>query len=317
MTLQEARTSLSKYAGASGICEDDERLVDLINESRRILYPLGEWDCTMEGICLCPIQCRYVLPSKYEYAKQAFICNSRLEVVNSWYVRLHDWSQYCSNEVGISKIPGPHASYREWGRDAFAKCCNSCNPEGFYIKVKFGSDADIGKELLFKGKGVRNEDVLVTRVLSGGPFDFDVAGGNDRRMIKLTHVVKPRTVSWIRVYGYDGENEMDLAHFEAEDVNPTFTIYSGNYRSKNIILKVKKRFRTLTDNNFDEVEFHEEAMIHALQAINYREAKDMGGFNNALNLATSFLNKKDGQALASSTLPIRFTKFRQNVGLIS
>lgn len=316
MILSDAKSVLAKYAGDSGICEGDERLTDAINEARRILYQLGEWDAVMEPICVCPINCKYVLPAKYEYAKSAYVCNRSLPVLNSWYVGLSQWNCYCGNKFGLVVDPGHHATYREWGTEPNAKDCGTCNPEGFLIRLKFGSDTDVGATIRFKGIGIRGEEVWITRILTGDPFIWDEAGGNDRRMVKLTHVIKPKTTSWIRLEGYDGENFIDMAHYEGEDINPSYMIYNG-YHTKQAVMKVKRRYRLLRDDNFDEVEFNPDVMIHALQAIAFRESKNFTNYTASITSAVALLNKEKGGKDASSMKPLKTSRMKIVTGLVN
>lgn len=136
--------------------------------------------------------------------------------------------------------------------------------------------------------------------------------------MELNEVIKPKTDGRIRVYGYDGANEILIALYDREDVNPRYARYEASGIASAVAAKVKKRFFKYTTDELErESDIHVEALIHTLQAIKDRKNNNNPGFNANLQLAQGFLNKEIAGPQNTSTTGIKFSNFRRNVGLIS
>lgn len=304
--LLEVRRDVAKLVGASGMCYTDERVVEGINDARRILYPLGDWKNTSDALCVIPCCGVISLPTQYEYAKKAYRCNGNIAVNNGWYEVINGCNEYCGGFIGtLQRIPGSYVTINDW--PIIRKNLDvNCPQSGFYIKLIWENSLDVGKEITFTGQGVTNREVSLTRICESG-WTPSLAGPGEERLLKIMGVVKPVTKGRVRVYGYDGANEFLLAVYDKGDINPDYKRYK-TARTSNcaVYLEAKKKFQKLTMDT-QLVDLHTEAIIHALQAIASREAKDIAMFNANLGLAISFLNAELRGPASTKTTPLKWT----------
>lgn len=296
------------------MCSDDDRLLANINEARRLLYPLGDWKGTTEGLCIKSCKCYLTLPSIYEYAKTAYICRRKVSIVNDWFTPINegDFDYYLGNSVGrLVQVPGRFVTIQDWYD---VKECN-CNPEGFYIKVILEHGADKGIHLHFKGVGAHRREVSLTRECNEDAHVPILAAQGEKRMKAITFCEKPVTRGRIRVYGYDGTNERLLAIYDPDDINPEYTRY--NVRGcRYYMVKAKKRFKEIQNDDHALVDINPDGLIHALHAITDRKARNYVGMATNIQLATQFLNKELGGPESTSTSPLQMSDAYRVEGLI-
>jgi hypothetical protein len=313
--LQDVKRQVASFCGDSGMCPDDERVIERINEARRILYPLGDWKGTTDAICIKPCSCYLSLPATYEYAKTGYLCKRKVQIQNDWFVpiNMEDFSYYCGPEMGrMIQQPGRYVTFQDW----FSNRDCTCNPNGFFIKVVLESHADKGVELHFKGYGAQQREVSLTRIVDVDSHVPHEAQAGEKRMLNLFYVSKPRTHGRIRIYGYDGTNERLLAIYDPEDVDPEYVRYNARGHSRNVVLKAKKRFRDLPDKDYTLVDIHPDALIHCLQGIADRQAKNINGMTANVSLAVAFLNRELQGPESTTTSPIQMSEAYKVTGLI-
>lgn len=314
-TLSQIRKAVAPFVGDSGVCEDDPRVLEAVNEVRDILYELGDWKNTVDGLCVHPYRGIITLPPKYSHAKKAYTCNSgnMVTVNNEWFVELSgDWDDYCGDPVVITQHPGVYVTFRDWPCVPKKECCP---PEGFYVKVVPESDKDCGTEIIFHGQAVKQREFSLTRVL-GKAWKPILGQPGEIPMAALNLVVKPITHGRIRVYGYDHANEILLAVYEPQDINPQYTRYAVRCGLHTVVIKAKKRFKELTGDPNQFVDIHTQALIHGLQGVTDRLNRNLPGYNAGISMATGYLNKELAGPQSTCTYPIRMSKAYRVEGLI-
>lgn len=322
--LPEVRDAIAPFVEDSGVCPEDLRTLKAINDARRILYPMGDWDGTTDHLCVKCQAHKFTLPSEYDYAKQAYRCKTNIVVENDWFVRMDgSISEHCGDPFGnLVKQPGQYVTFRDWpgcipGQN---KCCS---PEGFRIELVFESENDCGVPIVFQGVGASRRQVSLTRVLTGRPFVPVIPGPKDERLVQLKHVIKPKMNGRVRVYGVDGANTILLALYDPDEINPHYTRYynSGGgyspfYSNASLITKVKKRYIKYEDNPEQFVDIHTEALIMMAQALTARKNKDTAAFSANVSLAAAFLQKQLGGPQSTSNSPVRWSNAMRVTGLI-
>lgn len=314
--LREVRKSVAEFCGDSGMCSDDSRVLDAINEARRILYPVGDWKEITDPLCIRPYACAITLPADYEYAKKGYVCSGRIAIQNDWFTPIYDnFESYCGSCINpLKQIPGKHATFDEWpeARPRNNRCCTE---EGFYIGLVWESDNDCGTEITFNGIGAKRRRLSLTRTIEGLAFKEQIARPGEQPFVKIETVIKPRTDGRLRVYGYDGANTRLLALYEPDDINPQYARYAVGGARGPIVLKAKKRFRPVLDDT-EFVDIHTDALIHALQAITERKSRNVPGFNANLAMARDFLNRELQGPESTATSPMRMSDAYRVTGLI-
>lgn len=315
-TLENVRHDVAAHVGDNGTCEDDPKVVEAINDARRLVYTLGDWKDTVEAIC-CKLYCGYAtLPPQFEYAKQMLRCKRPVPVDNDWFSLVgHD---YCGSEIPMPvKLPGTFATFRDWPTEKIPGQKACCSPEGFRIRLVSEGHADAGAEMSFVGVTHEGEEILLTRTLSSAWQRFD-AIENEPPIKYIKRVVKPRLTGRVRLYGWDGANEILLSVYAGDWVDPEFTRYQvASHRSSggHVIFNAKKRFRPLPDDNRALVDIATEALIHLLQAITYRTSRNLTEFARSVKMATDFLNSEMAGPRSTTTFPIQMSHAYRVTGL--
>lgn len=314
--LEDIRNDVAKFVGSSGLCADNPRVLTAINEARRILFDLGDWEPFVDPVCIHPNECVITLPSRYKYAKSAYMCKQRITVENDWFTQIGNWDRCCGPCIGnLVRVPGKFTTFRDWPCDPNQGKC--CSPEGFFIVVQLESGLDRGVELIFKGSGAGREQVSLTRTVDTAPFIDDMPNVGEVRFLHLNFIVKPKTQGRIRVYGYDGVNKILLAVYDPDEVNPQFTRYRVPGRPRGpVLIKAKKRYIPLSDDPTEIVEVSADVLIHVLQAITDREGRNTASYSSNIQAAVGLLNKQASGPESTSTVPIRFSRAYKVRGLV-
>ncbi len=313
-TLDNVRKDVASLVGDSGMCPDDPRVLDAINNVRRILYPMGDWKNTTDSLCLVPCCGIITLPNQYEYVRKAYRCEGAIKVNNGWFEVLNGCNCRGALIGTLQKTPGEFVTFADWPT-IYKDSNKQCGLNGFYVKLVFENSLDVGVELTFTGLGIHNREVSLTRICQEA-WKPQLAAPGEERVTTLFTVVKPVTKGRIRVYGYDGANEFLLAVYEKNDINPRYQRYT-TYRRANchIFVNAKKKFVKLTDDR-QFVDIETEALIHGLQAITARENRDIVSFNANLILARARLEVELKGPQSTATSPIKWSHIGTDVSLV-
>lgn len=321
-TVGNTRMSVARFTGESGMCPDDPRVLDAINEARRMLYPLGNWECISEAICICPQDCGITLPSAYEFVKTARMCNRRVTVENMWFTQISNFSDFCTDtNLHLVRKPGNFVTFCDWPDipDGNAGCCiPECPEYGFYLAIVLEDVRDKGVKLTFHGTGAHTQQLSLTRIVDVGPYRDSGPQPGDERFIELKKVAKPKTFGKVRVYGVDGANRLLLALYEPTDINPRYARYylpHGIHQSSNLVFNCKKRYVPLYDDD-QFVEFNTDAIIHVLQAITEREVRDYQSFTGSMQMAQGLINKEQAAEESTSMGAVQMSNAYRVDGLV-
>jgi hypothetical protein len=321
-TLENVRITVSRFIGDSGMCPDDERVLKHINEARRFLYPLGDWECLSEAICVCPQNCGITLPAAYDFIRSARMCGQKVVIENHWFTAVSSFEDFCTDtNLHMVKKPGNFVTFCDWPtpEDAPCGCCPEESSEyGFYLSIELEDERDYGVRLTFHGRGANINNLSVTREINEHAFQPSEPQPGEGRFVELKRVAKPKTHGRIRVFGTDGANRIPLAVYEHDDINPRYARYylpHGVSTGSNIVLNCKKRYAPL-DEDSEFVEIHPDALIHVLQGLTERESRNYQAFQASLSMAVAYLNKEQSGPESTSMGAIQMSAAYRVDGLI-
>lgn len=313
--VEQVRDDISPFVGDSGRSAADQEVLDCLNDARRLMYKLGNWKGTKEGLLLQPIGGVVTLPFEFDFIIKAWNTPSSLSTMaieNQWYSPIiSGFENPQTNEISdkLINLGDKFASFRDYG---------TVEGYNFRLEVQSEHEDDEGIKLSFNAIGEFGNRVLLTRTLAGAFRAVDTNPITDEWIVNFRSVQKPKTAGRVKVFINDPNRDKRIlcAIYEAEDINPNYRRYKvGGCADRPIAVKAKKKYRKLF-NNSDQVEFSTEALIHVCQAITSRKNRNIAEFNANMGLAAGYLNKELGLEEAVKTAPMRMsTRYRvENLG---
>lgn len=307
--LYIVRKQVAPHVGESGKHDADPEVLEAINEARRILYPIGDWQDTVQPVCLNVCCNTVTLPSWGETIRKAWLGRENLDIENQWYssIECSSFCRYCYSEVSSNLVDlgKRFATFRPYDKN-------------FRVKVKGTDNEDKGIELTFHGVSEYGETVLLTRILGNAWQSIIADPINDKWLRSISAVNKPITKGNVIVYIWDPvrEQEQVCAIYEPLDVNPQLRRYAFRLSGRNqVFAMVKKRFVELVDDR-QLVDIHTDALIHVLHAITSRRNRDQQSYAVHIQAARNFLDKEiqNNRPTQASRMKIDMENYESNLG---
>lgn len=307
--LYIVRKQVAAHVGESGKHDADPEVLEAINEARRILYPIGDWQDTVEPTCLNVCCNTVTLPSWGETIRKAWFGTEVIEIDNQWFASMEasTFRRCCYSEVtgNLVDLGKRFAVFRPYDKN-------------FRIKVMGTDNRDKGVELTFHSRSEYGETLLLTRILGNAWQPVIADPANDKWINAITAVNKPVTFGDVRVYIWDPVRQVEYLAgvYEPHDVNPQLRRYavraSGRYQ---IFAMVKKRFADLIDDR-QLVDIHTDALIHVLHGITSRKNRDQNSYGVSIAAAKNFLDKEiqNNRPTQASRLKIDMENSATNLG---
>lgn len=284
-SVGELFPTLRLFSGDSGTCSFDKYL-DLLNQARKLLWAKTQYPGTMEWACICCVDGCWTMPSRYEQIHLAWLGKSPVSLGNEWYQSIPqigiidriDGNNSCHRK--IVEVGGSHVTFQDY----------TVGPYLVGLQAEGLADEGIGITVFTIDRyGVRQKETI--QLLS--PPQYAMGSTMTKAVIAI---IKPRTAGRVRLYAIDPNNSDQrklLAVYQPQDVNPTFSRYKiiGNNCSEQLTIYAKKKFYRLEDEN-DLVEFSEQALIHAITAVVYRENRSRNEYISELSLAIAEINRE-------------------------
>jgi hypothetical protein len=301
-TVEEIIPHISPYVGASGVCDDPSLVLARINDVRRLLWDKGDWNNTLEWVCICCAGDCLVLPAKYKQIRAAYINDSPASLKNEWYETVYG--------IGKNQCNGIENSLIEVGRTPVFRDYTG-GPFQLRIYCELADDEGVEVAISSRGQGgVITKEVFA---LSQTPQE------SVKSYEAVISVVKPETKGRVRLYAVNkntGEYIL-IALYLPTDKNPSFRKFKVKaLKCPSLTILAKKQYFDLKAGS-DLVEFDINAMIFASMAINYREARDLNQFMANLTLAVAELNKEISDEEIPTASPLRIGWTQQVSNLIS
>lgn len=300
-TLKQVAEDVAPFVGDSGACPGDAIIITAINNARRILYELGEWKHTRKDIVIQSYGGTITLPNELDFIVKSWYPRIATELPNEWFSFIVDgFDEMCASSCRPIKMNEPVITFR----DLFMSY-----PEEKYFRVEVmyedmqeASDLEVALHGYNKIGGRQ----MLTRDFTG-PYESVTANPpDDVFMRSLNGMTKPVTKGRVRIYEYIPATTKRLfcGIFEKDDINPKLTRYNftggcSSCRPKTVscrqfLVTAKKKYRPLV-NETDELDIATDAMIHTLQALTARKARNIPEYNAQLGLATGFLQRELGK----------------------
>lgn len=283
LTVAAARPFIAK---AAGMCEDDPRLLEVLNRAVQRLLPKGKWVGTTIRYRICTSSNCITWPRQIETIEAMAIEGRPHRVRNDWFEFLESGQGILDNQTtnGLQLVDRGEAvafddiTANSWG----------------YIRIYTDLPEDSGKTIILQGY---DENANWIRTLDDGAYidGLKVAIQTDpgtittttQKFSRLTGVIKDVTNGNVRLYEYDGSaNVRALAIYEPDETLPSYRrSYVPGLRNVNqgsdtcarasVEVVAKLRFIPVSKEN----DFLLIGNIQALES----ETKAIRAFDNELN----------------------------------
>jgi hypothetical protein len=294
-TLKEVSEEVAPFVGDSGTCPDEPVVREDINRARRLLYKLGDWRGTTQDILVQSYGGTVTLPPWFEHISKMWSATRNIVLPNEWWavvtMGLEDCP--CGCICKPVRMTEPVVAFRElkWthGEECF-----------FRAEIMFESyNEEDGTQMIIHGFDKESQKRSMTRTFIKANQGISDDPINDFYFRSLYQVTKPRTDGRVRLYGYipDTSKRVLIGLYEANDINPKMTRYlvsSHHEHTEQYIVTAKKKYVPIVDDNHP-VELPVEALIHTLQALTARRARNLPEFGQQLDAALAYLGKELGE----------------------
>lgn len=212
----KAHTGIQRIAG---MCSDDPRLVDLINEAQQRLLTRGKWWGTYQKYQICVANGCITWPRQIATIEAVAVCNQPIKVRNEWHEFLENgWGLRNGDSSGLTLFDRGSVC-------AFDDITNNTTKIKVYADVAEDDDA----EILLQGYD-ENGNWIRTQV-DGAWVDGEYVAINaatpatsTKFFASLTGVQKPITNGPVRLYKYDTSDSTQsaMAYYEPDETTPWY-----------------------------------------------------------------------------------------------
>ncbi|MCG3778246.1 MAG: hypothetical protein JW388_0959 [Nitrospira sp.] len=299
-TVADIREDIAPFAGEGGKCKDSTEVLKRLNDARRFLWKLGNWQGTESHDC-------------------AIIGNDNVIAIPT---HVSSWKKLYTLNRGFDFAEGSWGSLScaPTGSAIRSDCSDGILPQGrfptytdptetpFRIKLVPEREEDEGKQLtfvVFDEYGTKQHHNIVLSE-AHEPYTVDA-----RLTAKILTCVKPLTVGRVRVIAlYNDDTETALGDYTPYDLNPSIlrvrlpSVLAG--QSAYIFGKLK--YFDLREES-ELVEFDTDALIAAMQALKARRAGDTERFTAEMAVARSVMLAEESSQKPFLGSPIKFAGF--------
>lgn len=292
LTVGETIAQTGLYSGANGTCSQSEaiRYLDLAQD---LLWNKSDFQVTTGWYCFNCIDSCVTLPSEIKQIRLAWVCGTPISIGSQWFESIPQ----------VGQLDPRRNCWRKFIQEGNTFATFQEYTEGPYnIRVMAESAQDVGVEVTPHVVDEYGTKAQETIAIALAPESAD-----GQIMCKaLIGFVKPKTHGRIRVYAYDPAKNYTLllAVYQPYDINPSFLRYKMLGCGKQLTVFAKKKYIPVTELT-DFVSFPTTALIHAVQAVVYRENRDDNAYLSQLNLAVQEINRETADLEQPTGEPLR------------
>jgi len=215
--LAEARDSLA-FVCDGGMCADDVRVIDRINEAEELLMQKAGWQGTQKIVRMCVNGCCLSLPREIKRVIKARIGNSFANVMSHWYQFL---------EGGLGDISQDDSGWIDlW--DILESPTRFDLPEPAKLMVLSDQDEDREVRMLIRGWDEKGKEIFD----DGHPGEYVLVNGTvgvytKNKFSGIMSVCKPVTTGYIYMYAIDitDGDTVFLSSYHPDETNPSYRRY--------------------------------------------------------------------------------------------
>lgn len=290
------RELLKELEESDGNISDSCIALQQLNQARKILWPLGDWEGTIEYACVYLNGGCFYLPWHIESIKNAWSGGQEITVEKSNWIPINTTTLSLYGARPTTFIPTGVTSPLPFEF-----------PRGRVVGARANDQQDKGKHVTVQAKDSGGSTWSEKIKLSG----IKKMDKGELEVLSLQALSKDKTIGAVDIYAVCPQCE-DLIHtMQSEETVSSFRQYKvSGCSSPYAIVKAKKKFFKIAENDLDK-EFDlisTEAISFVLDAINHKKSQDYEKYNVSLKVAQSHLNvlKEDFRSSSKPGAPASF-----------
>lgn len=219
LTVSMARNAVAK---AAGICRDDARVVDYINEAVMTLLPKGKWVGAYQRYLICTNESCLVWPRQIETIEAMAICGRPGVVRNDWFEFLENGPGVMNEDSCISRTMVDRGTVCSF-KDITVGQVNR--------KIRVYADVAEDAAAVITLQGYDENGQWIRTLVSGSWIDGERVSISTTPQLstkfftRLVRVIKPVTNGHVRLYEYNTDtaaNVRALAVYEPDETLPEY-----------------------------------------------------------------------------------------------
>lgn len=221
MRLTLANLKAGRTPHVLGVCADDPRLVQWLNEAQERLMNCGRWWGTVQRALFCVTDNCLTWPREVATIEAAAVCDEPVPIRNMWYEFRSFGNVYTPGEWRLS---GCAVELVDHGMSCTV---SDISGTGKKVIAYATNPDDEGKRILVQGRDengnwIRTEDS--GSVVDGEYITLSVTGTVSTHYFDggITGIQKDPTDYEVLLYQYDTSVERLLGRFQPDEVNPMY-----------------------------------------------------------------------------------------------
>lgn len=291
-SIQDILPLVKQYAGANGTCSDAQG-ISYLNAAQLLLWNKSDFQQTTMWMKVCCVNNCVTLPSIVKQVRLAWLCGVPMSLGNQWFESIPQ----------VGQLNPKLSCWNKFIQEGNSFCTfQEYNLGPYNVMLMAENPADTGVNItvhVVDQYGTQKQDTIML----AAPPDTSTGTVMAKAVIG---VVKPKTRGRVRLYAYDPttSQNMLLAVYQPYDINPTFLRYKNMACNSPLTIFAKRKYIPV-EAPTDFLSFPIDALIHAIQAVVYRQNRDNANFLTSLSLAVQEVNRETADLEAPAGSPLR------------
>jgi hypothetical protein len=308
---------MARVAGTTGMSPTDPRVMDQTNLAIQELMDEADWPSLVARLQFNITKPRIVVPSDFDRILYLTINRTPLPMQSPWYEFIGDGPDYLDSPYGVppSDSSAQALINRFVGvldREQMATFEDVPQDGNTYLPTIYGTANELTAGnpnrpvLVLQGYDNNNNWIRTISASSGTwidgmelPINGDTppyASQGTIPISQVTAITKPVTNGYVNLYATNGSNNVFLGSYAPQDTVPYYRSYripGLNEGTKyQVVARLRRRFRPIVSPADFLLITNLPALVTMLQAIYYREAKDLQNYTAYKQTAVDILRKE-------------------------
>ena len=295
----DLKAAIARVAGVSGMQVTDARVLSYTNSAIQELMDEGDWPSLIARLQFSVTKARIVIPSEFDRMLYCTINNSPMPMQSPWFEFVGDGPGFLNSPYGIP-VNDPNITNRFVGvldRDQIFTFEDVPNDGTIYYPVIYGTvdertPGSLTRPTLVLQGYDQNNHWIRTQSVTGQwidgmelPINGDTPPYATQGTVAIKTVAgiqKPVTNGYVELYASNGTNNVYLGRYAPYDTLPFYRSYNipgiNTGTAYCMLARCRRRFRPIVNDADFLLISNVNALVTMVQALYYREAKDLASY---------------------------------------